>query len=58
MTGGRSAGRTKDMVVGAVALAYAVWLVYAGGLDYLFIAALFYLAGTVLFALGAQPGQA
>ena len=47
--GGTAAGRVKDLVVGAVALGYAVWLVYAGGIDYLYIAALFYLAGTALF---------
>ena len=32
-----------------VALGYAVWLVYAGGWQYLLIAALFYLAGTALY---------
>ena len=42
-------GRARDLAIGGVALAYAVWLVYAGGTDYLFIAALFYLAGTGLF---------
>lgn len=42
-------GRVRDLVVGSVALAYAVWLVYAGGLQYLLIAALFYLAGTGLY---------
>ena len=33
----------------SVALGYAVWLVYAGGWQYLLIAALFYLAGTALY---------
>jgi arginine:ornithine antiporter / lysine permease len=47
--GDRANGRTKDIVIGLVALVYAVWLVYAGGTDYIFIAALFYLAGTGLF---------
>lgn len=42
-------GRTRDLTVGAVALAYAVWLVYAGGWQYVLVAALFYLAGTALF---------
>lgn len=54
--GGTTAGRTKDLVIGAVALAYAVWLVYAGGTDYLFIAALFYLAGTGLFVWARRQG--
>ena len=41
--------RTRDLAIGGVALAYAVWLVYAGGLTYVLIAALFYLVGTGLF---------
>lgn len=41
--------RDRDMVVGAVALAYAVWLVYAGGWQYVLVAGLFYLLGTGLF---------
>ncbi len=43
------AGRTKDLVIGGIALIYAIWLVYAGGLEYLLTAALLYLIGTVLF---------
>lgn len=42
-------GRAKDLVVGVVALGYAVWLVYAGGWRYLLVAAMFYLAGTALY---------
>src|SRR6478672_4153878 len=42
-------GRTRDLIIGVVALGYAVWLVYAGGWQYLLIAALFYLAGTALY---------
>lgn len=44
-----SHGRARDLVVGLVALVYAGWLVYAGGWQYLLVAAVFYLAGTVLF---------
>ena len=45
-------------LIGGIALAYAVWLVYAGGTDYLFVAALFYLAGTTLFLWArAQAGR-
>lgn len=43
------AGRTKDLVIGGIALIYAIWLVYAGGLEYLLTAALLYLIGTALF---------
>ncbi len=42
-------GRTKDLIIGAIALIYAIWLVYAGGLEYLLTAALLYLIGTLLF---------
>src|SRR5215208_6582136 len=42
-------GRTRDLVIWLIGLAHAVWLVYAGGLEYLLIAALFYLAGTGLY---------
>ena len=43
-------GRYRDLFVGAIALAYAVWLVYAGGLEYVLVAALAYLIGTAFFA--------
>ena len=43
------AGRTRDLVVGLIAVAYAVWLVYAGGWQYVLVAGLFYLLGTGLF---------
>lgn len=56
---GDGAARTRDMLIGLVALAYAVWLVYAGGTDYVFVAALFYLAGTGLFVWARkQSGRA
>ncbi len=42
-------GRVRDLIVGFVGLVYAVWLVYAGGWQYLLIAALFYLAGSVMY---------
>jgi arginine:ornithine antiporter/lysine permease len=42
-------GRTRDLVIGGLALVYASWLVYAGGVEYLLTAALFYFVGTVLF---------
>ena len=51
--------RFKDLLVGLVALGYAVWLLYAGGLKYLLLSALLYAPGVVLFALAkreqAQP---
>jgi arginine:ornithine antiporter / lysine permease len=42
-------GRRRDLVVGTLSLAYAVWLVYAGGWEYVLVAGLFYMVGTALF---------
>lgn len=42
-------GRARDLVIGSIALGYAVWLVYAGGWQYVLVAAMFYLAGTALY---------
>lgn len=42
-------GRVRDLTTGLVALVYAGWLVYAGGWQYLLVAALFYLVGTAGF---------
>lgn len=42
-------GRTRDILIGAIALVYAVWLLYAGGWQYLLMAAVFYLVGTALY---------
>ncbi len=49
-------GRSRDLVIGLIGLAYAVWLVYAGGWEYLLIAALFYLAGTALYIWARREG--
>lgn len=50
-------GRTRDLVVGLIALGYAVWLVYAGGWQYLLIAALFYLVGTALYVSARRENR-
>ncbi|WP_339525912.1 arginine-ornithine antiporter, partial [Pseudomonas sp. EL_65y_Pfl2_R96] len=44
------AERRKDLFIGAVALIYAVWLIYAGGVKYLLLSALLYAPGVILFA--------
>ena len=44
------AERKKDLFIGGVALIYAVWLIYAGGLKYLLLSALLYAPGVILFA--------
>jgi arginine:ornithine antiporter/lysine permease len=45
-----SAERTKDLLIGGIALGYAVWLLYAGGVKYLLLSALLYAPGVILFA--------
>ncbi|MDD2051532.1 arginine-ornithine antiporter [Pseudomonas putida] len=42
--------RRKDLLIGGIALIYAVWLLYAGGLKYLLLSALLYAPGVILFA--------
>ena len=42
--------RQRDAAVSALALLYAVWLVYAGGVKYLLLGALLYAPGAVLYA--------
>jgi len=44
------AERKKDLFIGAVALIYAVWLLYAGGVKYLLLSALLYAPGVIMFA--------
>lgn len=42
--------RTKDLVIAAVASVYALWLIYAAGVQYLLLSALLYAPGAILFA--------
>ncbi|WP_338522881.1 arginine-ornithine antiporter [Pseudomonas batumici] len=42
--------RRKDLVIGTIALVYAIWLLYAGGVKYLLLSALLYAPGVILFA--------
>lgn len=44
------AERKKDLFIGAIALIYAIWLLYAGGVKYLLLSALLYAPGVILFA--------
>lgn len=41
--------RNKDMVVGAIAVLYSVWLIYAAGLKYLLLSALLYAPGALIY---------
>ncbi|MFJ2283255.1 arginine-ornithine antiporter [Pseudomonas sp. NPDC087803] len=47
---GFAAERRKDLIIGGVALIYAIWLLYAGGVKYLLLSALLYAPGAILFA--------
>ncbi|MBA1379906.1 arginine-ornithine antiporter [Pseudomonas brassicacearum] len=44
------AERRKDLLIGTIALIYAMWLLYAGGIKYLLLSALLYAPGAILFA--------
>ena len=50
--------RTKDVVIGAVATIYGLWLVYAAGLDYLLMCAVLFAPGIVVYAKArAEHGE-
>jgi arginine:ornithine antiporter/lysine permease len=42
--------RNKDLLIAAIATVYAIWLIYAGGIQYLLLSALLYAPGAILFA--------
>jgi len=42
--------RSKDLIIAVIALIYAIWLIYAGGMQYLLLSALLYAPGVLLFA--------
>lgn len=42
--------RNWDMLIGALAVAYSVWLLYAAGLKYLLLSALLYAPGAIVYA--------
>ena len=47
----------RDLLIGGVALVYAVWLVYAGGWQYVLVAALFYLIGTAAYVWARKESK-
>lgn len=49
--------RPWELAVGTVALAYAVWLVYAGGWEYVLVAGLFYLIGTAFYVWARKQSR-
>ncbi|MFD3445316.1 arginine-ornithine antiporter [Microbacteriaceae bacterium 4G12] len=54
----QDADRTKNVVVGFIASIYGVWLVYAAGLDFLFLTMLLYAPGILVFrGVQKEAGQ-
>jgi arginine:ornithine antiporter/lysine permease len=47
---GQAGVRRKDLLVAMIALVYAIWLLYAGGVKYVLLSALLYAPGVILFA--------
>jgi arginine:ornithine antiporter/lysine permease len=53
-----AAGRKKDMLVGALATIYGLWLVYAAGLQYLLMCAVLFAPGILVYAKArAEHGE-
>lgn len=46
--------RTADLIAGLVATAYGVWLVYAAGPTYLFMAAMLYAPGIIFYVIARR----
>ena len=46
--------RRRDLAIATVAVVYAAWLLYAGGVKYLLLSALLYAPGAVLYAAGQR----
>jgi arginine:ornithine antiporter/lysine permease len=44
-------GRTRNIVVGVLASLYAIWLVYAAGIDYLLLTVLLYAPAIIIYVL-------
>ena len=49
--------RRRDLFIASVAVLYAIWLLYAGGMRYLLLSALLYLPGAMLYGW-TRRGQA
>ena len=55
---GQAPARRRDLIVAAIAVIYAAWLIYAGGLQYLLLSSLLYAPGAALYAMARrEQGQ-
>jgi arginine:ornithine antiporter/lysine permease len=50
-------GRTRDMVIGAVATIYGLWLVYAAGMTYLMMCTVLFAPGILVYTLARKEHQ-
>lgn len=46
--------RTRDLLIATLAVLYAVWLLYAGGMKYLLLSALLYAPGALMYIAGQR----
>jgi arginine:ornithine antiporter/lysine permease len=51
-------GRVRNLIIGFLAALYTVWLLYAGGLDYLLISMLLYAPGIIAFIILRRENHA
>ena len=50
-------GRNRDILIGAVATIYGLWLVYAAGLNYLLMCAILFAPGILVYLLARRELQ-
>lgn len=46
--------RGKDLMIAVISVLYALWLLYAGGIQYVLLSALLYAPGAILFAMAKR----
>jgi arginine:ornithine antiporter/lysine permease len=51
---GNPRARSRDILIGAVATVYGLWLVYAAGLSYLLMCAILFVPGILVFAMAKR----
>ena len=55
---GEAGAKTQDLVIGAVATIYGIWLVYAAGPSYLFMCAILYAPGILVYWIARRQAEA
>jgi len=54
---GADPSRRRDMIVGLIATAYGLWLVYAAGLNFLLMTAILFAPGIIVFAIARREAK-